>query len=301
MQFTEADVRDQSGKTFLITGSNTGLGFEAARVIAGAGGHVILACRNPDKAQAAMARIRELHPDASVEHLALDLADLDSVRAASAQVLERNRLDCVVNNAGVMMPPLGRTRQGFEQQFGINHLGHFAFNALILPKLLDTPGARLVITSSIAHRQGKIRFDDLNAERSYSRTDRYNMSKLANLLYLQALLPRIASSSANLLVLGVHPGVSFTDLTRHFPRFIQGLIPFAGWLGSTPAEGAWSTLLAATEDNLEHGAYYGPKGWLELKGPAGPVGRTRQSRDVALAERLWTVSEELTGITFTLP
>ena len=192
--FTEADVPDQSGKCFIVTGANSGIGFEVSRVLAAHGARVLLACRDKAKAEAAMARIGQLTPGADLVFLALDQADLASVRAATERAAEEPRIDVLVNNAGVSMTPLMRTKQGFELQFGVNHLGCFALTALLLPKLAETPDARVVVTSSPAHKSGKIDWDDLNAEKSYKRVQRYNDSKLANALFFFELDRRLRAS-----------------------------------------------------------------------------------------------------------
>ncbi|NJC36679.1 NAD(P)-dependent dehydrogenase (short-subunit alcohol dehydrogenase family) [Xanthomonas arboricola] len=181
--FTETDVPNQAGKCFIVTGANAGVGFEISRVLAARGARVLLGCREQGRADAAIARIKRLTPGADLAWLPLDLGDLDSVRAAAAHVLKEPRIDVLINNAGIMNPPLMRTKQGFESQFGVNHLGVFALTSLLLPKLAETPGSRVVVTSSIAHLKATLDWDDLNAERSYSKGDRYGASKLANALF----------------------------------------------------------------------------------------------------------------------
>lgn len=194
--FTEADVPDQSGKGFIVTGANTGLGLETSRVLAARGARVLLACRDRSKAEAAMAHIRQTHPGADLAFLPLDLADLASVRAAAGQAMTAPRIDALINNAGVMMPPLMRTTQGFELQLGVNHLGGFALTALLLPKLAQTPGSRVVVTSSLAHRGASINWDDLSAATRYNRVKRYGASKLANALFFFELDRRLRASGS---------------------------------------------------------------------------------------------------------
>ena len=183
MPFTAADVPDQSGRCIIVTGANTGIGFEAAKTLAAKGARVLLACRSKDKAEVAKRQIREAHPGADVAFLPLDQADLASVRRAAEQAAEEPRIDGLLNNAGVMFPPLTRTEQGFELQFGGNHLGTFALTGLLLPKLARTPGSRVVVTASLAHRRGDIQWYDLDAEKGYNRAQRYSDSKLANMLH----------------------------------------------------------------------------------------------------------------------
>ena len=294
--FTAADVPDQTGKTFFVTGANTGLGFETARVLAAMGARVLLGCRTRSKADDAVARIRVEHPDAILEIVDLDLGDLESVRAAAAQVALEARLDGLVNNAGIMMPPRELTKDGFESQFGVNHLGTFALTGLLLPKLEQTAGSRIVNTSSNAHKAGKISFDDLAAERSYSSLGRYSMSKLANLLHTCELDRRLRARGSSTTAVCVHPGGSDTELARHLPDWTHLLFPIVRLFLNTAAQGAWPTLLGATAPGVEGGQYFGPKGIGQIAGPARRVDSNAASKDVAVAGRLWDVSVELTGV-----
>jgi NAD(P)-dependent dehydrogenase (short-subunit alcohol dehydrogenase family) len=297
--FTEAEVPDQSGKCFIVTGANTGIGFEAARVLAARRARVLLACRDKARAEAAIARIRRLTRDADAAFLPLDQADLDSVRAAADAVEKEPRIDALVNNAGVMRPPLMRTSQGFELQFGVNHLGCFALTVLLLPKLAETAGARVVVTASVAHRRGRIDWDDLNAERSYDRSQRYADSKLANMLFFFELDRRLRAAGSPLTVVGSHPGVAATDLGRHMGP-LQVLVPLVGITLNTAAMGAWPTLQAATA-MVTPGGYYGPIGLGERRGPSGPASRRPQAENREHARRLWDVSIAMTGIDPGLP
>jgi NAD(P)-dependent dehydrogenase (short-subunit alcohol dehydrogenase family) len=289
--FTDRDVGDQSGKCFLVTGANTGIGYEIARVLAGKGARVLLGCRDAGKAQDAIARIG----GGDVTHLPLDLADLASVRAAADLAKQEARLDCVIANAGVMFPPLTRTAQGFELQWGVNHLGHFALTSLLLPKLAERPGARVVITSSLAHTRGNIQWDDLNAEKSYSRSARYSDSKLANMLHFFELDRRLRAAGSPVTAYGCHPGIAATDLMRH-SGIAQYTFPLMGLILNTALKGAWPALQAATDPQAEPGAYYGPTGIGGARGPSGKARRTTRAQDPALAARLWQVSVEMTGI-----
>lgn len=293
-RFTEANVPDQTGKAFIVTGANTGIGFEVSRVLASRGARVILACRDEVKGNAAVRRILTLHPKADLSVLPYDQGDLDSIRRAAELVQREPRIDVVVNNAGVMTPPLMRTRQGFELQFGVNHLGCFAFTALLLPKLAATTDARVVITSSIAHKTGRIDWEDLNAERSYKKRQRYDASKLANALFFYELDRRLRAAGSSIRVVGCHPGIAMTDLPRHiFGGSVLKVV--LGPLFNTPAMGAWPTLQAAT-GNIDTGAYYGPQGFKDMRGASGPALRTPQATDPTLAVRLWDVSVEMTGV-----
>lgn len=298
--FTEADVTDQSGKCFIVTGANTGIGFEAARVLAARRARVLLACRDKAKAEAAMARIGRLTRGAAdVAFLPLDQADLDSVRAAADLAAQEPRIDALINNAGVMRPPLTRTKQGFELQFGVNHLGCFALSILLLSTLAKTAGSRIVVTASVAHRRGHIAWDDLNAEKSYDRSQRYADSKLANMLFFFELDRRLRAAGSAVNAVGCHPGIAATDLGRHMGA-LQLLIPVVGMALNTPAMGAWPTLQAATA-TVAPGGYYGPIELGGRRGPSAPAWRTRQAEDGALARRLWDVSVAMTGIDPGLP
>lgn len=292
--FTEADVPDQSGKCFVVTGANTGLGFETSRVLAARRARVIMACRDQTKADAAMAAIRKLDPGAALAFLPYDQGDLDSIRDAAKRASDEPRIDALINNAGVMNPPLMRTKQGFELQFGVNHLGCFAFTSLLLPKLAETAGARVVITSSLAHKAGKIDWDDLAAEKSYERRQRYDASKLANALFLFELDRALRAVGSPVTAVGCHPGFVTTDLGRHIFG-ISVLRPLFGPISNTPAMGAWPSLQAATGP-VAPGGYYGPQGFREIRGPSGEATRAPRALDPELARRLWDVSVALTGI-----
>ena len=292
-----SDIPDQHGRTVIITGANSGIGLEAARYLAARGAHVVLACRDEGRAAAAAAAIAAGVPGAEAETLALDLSSLESVRSAAAEIRSRYpRLDLLVNNAGVMMPPLGRTTDGFELQFGTNHLGHFALTGLVLPSLLGVPGSRVVTVSSNGHKVGRIRFDDLQWEHGYRRMGAYAQSKLANLLFTYELQRRLAAAAAPTIAVAAHPGTSDTALVRHLPAFAQlgsRLAPNQG-----AAMGALPTLRAATDPAVAGGDYYGPAGLGEFAGPPRLVRSSSRSHDEAAQRRLWSVSEELTGVTF---
>jgi NAD(P)-dependent dehydrogenase (short-subunit alcohol dehydrogenase family) len=293
-----ADIPDQSGRTAVITGANSGIGREAATYLAARGAHVVLACRDEAKAKAVAADITAGLPGAEADTVALDLSSLESVRAAAGEIRSRfPRLDLLVNNAGVMMPPLSRTADGFELQFGTNHLGHFALTGLVLPSLLDVPGSRVVTVSSNGHRAGRIRFDDLQWERhGYRRMGAYGQSKLANLLFTYELQRRLAAAGDPTIAVAAHPGFSDTALTRYMPLWMQLGTRLAPSQGA--AMGALPTLRAATDPAAVGGDYYGPAGLGEMTGPPKRVGSSARSRDETAARRLWTVSEELTGVTF---
>lgn len=297
MGFTAANVPDQAGRCILVTGANTGIGFEAARALAKKGARVLLGCRDKAKGEEAIARIRAEMPSADLAFLPLDLADLDSVRAAAAQAAAEPRLDCVLNNAGVMFPPLGHTKQGFELQFGINHLGGYALSVLLLPKLAGTPGGRVVATASLAHLRGNIAWDDLDARKKYDRAQRYSDSKLANMLFVAELDRKLRAAGMPVSALGCHPGVAATELMRHAGPF-RVVTPLFGLLLNTAEQGAWPALQAACDPAAQGGDYYGPQGWREMRGESGKAARSKAAADPELAARLWRVSAELTGIDF---
>lgn len=298
--FTADDVIDQSGKTFLVTGANTGLGYEAAKVLAARGGRVLLGCRSEDKATAAMDQIRSSISDADLRFIPLDQGDLASVEQAAALVSDEDRLDVLVNNAGIMMPPLQHTTDGFESQFGVNHLGTFALTAHLLPKLAETGSehgtSRVVVTSSIAHKPGKIDFEDLEAEQRYDPQTRYQQSKLANLLFMYELDRRLTAIGSPTMAVACHPGIASTELGRHMPKIFTMAMPLVKLVFNSPAQGAWPTLMAATSDEIEGGDYTGPARFGETSGRAQKVSSTDRARDPELAARLWDVSVELTGV-----
>jgi NAD(P)-dependent dehydrogenase (short-subunit alcohol dehydrogenase family) len=296
-RWTSEDVPGQQGRLAVITGANTGLGFETARVLAARGASVVLAVRDPDKGKRAAARIAAASPGADLTVQPLDLASLDSIRAAAAELRARHpRIDLLVNNAGVMFPPRQTTPDGFELQLGTNHLGPFALTGLLLEQMLPVPGSRVVTVSSLAHRiRARINFGDLQSERSYRRVAAYSQSKLANLMFTYELQRRLSGAGTTIAV-AAHPGLAATELTRNTPA--TAALLYARLLSQTPAMGALPTLRAATDPGVLGGQYYGPGGLLGTRGYPKPAQSSRQSHDTALQHRLWTVSEQLTGITF---
>ena len=302
MTWTEKDVPDESGRVAIVTGSNTGLGYDTARVLAARGARVVMAVRDTAKGDAAAARIRELSKGAEVTVHELDLGSLASVRAAAAELAAAHpRIDLLINNAGVMYPPKQNTADGFELQFGTNHLGHFALTGLLLKNLLGVDGSRVVAVASIAHNiRAKIDFADLQWEtRRYDRVASYGQSKLANLMFTYDLQRRLAAAKAKTIAVAAHPGVAATELVRHGPGAgLPGVSWLSGRLLNTSELGALPTLRAATDPAVRGGQYYGPDGFRELRGYPKLVTSNAQSHDTAAQERLWTVSEELTGVTY---
>jgi NAD(P)-dependent dehydrogenase (short-subunit alcohol dehydrogenase family) len=297
--WTTADIPDQTGRTAIITGANTGLGYETAVALAGQGARVVLAVRNLDKGKQAATRIAEAHPGATVELQELDLTSLASIRAAAEQLrADHDRIDLLINNAGVMWTPKSTTADGFELQFGTNHLGHFALTGLLLDRLLPVPGSRVVTVSSIGHRlRAAIHFDDLQWEHSYNRIGAYGQSKLANLLFTYELQRRLAPRGTTAAV-AAHPGGSRTELTRNVPRLVAAVNAVLEPLYQGADRGALPTLRAATDPGVHGGQYYGPGGIGELRGYPKVVPSSDQSHDVKLQRRLWEVSEDLTGVVY---
>ncbi len=298
-RWTAEQMEDQRGRGAIVTGANTGIGLEAARELARKGATVVVACRDAAKAEAAANDIGQIRPAGEVVVMVLDLADLSSVRKFAEEFRGRfDSLDLLVNNAGVMMPPESKTADGFELQFGTNHLGHFALTGLLLDLLLATEGSRIVNVASMAHAHGSMDLDDPNWEtRPYKRMPSYAQSKLANLLFNLELQRRLEESGSPTLAVSCHPGWTATDLQRH-----SGLIRFFNPLfAMKPPQGALPTLYAATSDDIVSGGYYGPHGWMQARGYPVAVESTDAAKDVETARRLWEMSEEMTGVRFDLP
>jgi NAD(P)-dependent dehydrogenase (short-subunit alcohol dehydrogenase family) len=298
--WTTADIPDQTGRTAVITGANSGLGYETAKALATKGAHVVLAVRNVEKGKEAADQIAAAAPGASVTLQALDLTSLESVHAAANELRStHDRIDLLINNAGVMTTPASTTKDGFELQFGTNHLGHFALTNLLLDRVLEAPGSRVVTVSSAAHRwaRGGIRFDDLQWERRYSRIGAYGQSKLANLMFTYELQRRLTDT--NTIAVAAHPGSSNTGLMRNTPAPIRAVADAVGpLLGQSPDMGALPTLRAATDPDVHGGQYFGPGGIGEQRGYPKVVGSSAASRDTAAQRRLWAVSEELTKVAY---
>jgi NAD(P)-dependent dehydrogenase (short-subunit alcohol dehydrogenase family) len=302
MPWTVEDVPALDGLTVVVTGANAGIGLETAAALAGAGARVVLACRNVEKASAAQVTIESRRPRGDVEILQLDLADQRQIAAAADEALERwGRIDRLVNNAGVLGIPHSLTVDGFETVFGTNHLGHFAFTGRILPALLAAPRSRVVTVSSMSHRLGRIRWDDLAGLRSYSKAHAYSQSKLANLLFAFELQRRLVLAGVSTSSLAAHPGFAATEIMgasggasrseRRTQAMVQRYVP-------SPADAALPSLRAATAPDAYGGQYYGPSGTGGVKGPPIPVTPARRALDEAAQRRLWEVSEELTGVPF---
>jgi NAD(P)-dependent dehydrogenase (short-subunit alcohol dehydrogenase family) len=295
--WTTADIPDQTGRTAVVTGANTGLGYETAAALAAKGAHVVLAVRNLDKGKDAAERIIAANPGASIALQELDLTSLESIRAAADQLRsQHDTIDLLINNAGVMFTPKSITKDGFELQFGTNHLGHFALTGLLLDRLLPVAGSRVVTVSSTGHRIGRIRFDDLQSERRYSRMGAYGQSKLANLLFTYELQRRLTGTHT--IAAAAHPGASSTELSRNTPLWMRTVIGPFELIAQDAAMGALPTLRAATDPGVLGGQYYGPGGFAELAGNPKVVASNGRSHDVAVQKRLWAVSQELTGVVY---
>ncbi len=295
--WTERDVPSQRGRVAVITGANTGLGFDTAKVLAERGATVVFAVRDVEKGKQAAARLGA-HADVTVQ--ALDLASQESIRAAAADLhATLPKIDLLINNAGVMYPPRQTTREGFELQFGTNHLGHFAFTGLLLDLLLPVEGSRVVTVASLAHRiRAGIHFDDLQWENSYDRVAAYGQAKLANLMFAYELQRRLAPHGTTASI-AAHPGVARTELVRNSPALMRAVFPVVAPLFTQSSErGALPTLRAATDPAALGGQYYGPAGLGGYRGRPQVVTSSPQSYDAAVQQRLWTVSEELTGVKF---
>jgi len=306
VRWTAADVASQSGRVAVVTGASGGIGLETATVLAQRGGTVVLGCRDERKAGQAASEIRAAAPGADVRLVHLDLASLGSVRQAADEILaDCPRLDLLINNAGVMYVPFQRTEDGFELTLGTNHLGHFALTGLLLPRLLATPDARVVTVSSVAHRYGKMHFDDLMLTSDYQPDPAYGQSKLANLLFSYELQARLAAAGAGTASLAAHPGVVLTDLWRTSPGWQRALISprlrlINFWTAQPVSQGALPTLRAATDPAAQGGEYYGPGGFHEYTGSPVRVASTAASHDPAAQQRLWDISEQLTGVHYSI-
>jgi protochlorophyllide reductase len=303
--WTVEAIPDLHEHVALVTGANSGLGLETVRALAAKGAHVIMACRNADKALEAQKAILVTVPQASLEFASLDLASLNSVREFASSFRETHpRLNLLFNNAGVMAIPRQETQDGFERQFGTNHLAHFALTGLLLPTLLSTPQSRIVTTSSMARFAGKLKFDDLNREKSYSRWEAYGQSKTANLLFAFELQSRLAASGASTLSVAAHPGYSHTNLQntsavtsganleRWFYTYVQPVVVQSAAMGALPQ------LYAGTSPNIHGGELVGPGSLGGMRGYPKVDTKAQREYDHVAAARLWDVSSELTGVNY---
>ncbi len=289
-------IQDQAGRRVVITGATSGIGKEAARVLAGKNASVIIGARNLAKAEVVIDEIRDEFPDADVTVRELDLSKLESVKAFADSIIDDlEQLDVLINNAGIMACPYAKTADGFEIQMGTNHLGHFALTGCLMPLLKRTEGSRVVVVSSIAHKFGNLDLDDINWEsRKYDTNRAYGDSKLANLYYTNELANRLATNGNNPIVTAAHPGWTETELQRH-----SGLAAFMNnFFAQGVAMGALPTLRAGFDAEAKSGDYFGPSGWFEMHGSPVKVESNRRSRDEGIAHDLWAMSEDMTGVAF---
>jgi NAD(P)-dependent dehydrogenase (short-subunit alcohol dehydrogenase family) len=297
-------VPGQRGRVAVVTGGNTGLGFETARMLAGAGAAVVLACRDLDRAADAAARIRQRQPDAELSLVRLDLAAQRSVRTAAAELRDRHpRIDLLINNAGGVNPRYQRTQDGFERTFATNHLGPFAFTGLLLDRLLAAPHSRVVTVSSIGHRRGVLDVADLQGDRGYRFQAAYFQSKLANLMFSYELQRRLAAAGVGTIAVAAHPGNARTEFGRDMSALVRvamsrWLRPLTWWLMQSPGVGALATVRAATDPAARGGDYFGPPGRAQFTGYPVRVDSSPRSHDRAAQQRLWHESERLTGVSY---
>ncbi len=300
-RWTAKDIPSQAGKRAIVTGANIGLGFQTARELARAGAQVVMACRSIERGEAAAARIRSEQPSAQVHVAKLDLSSLASVREfASAAVAAGEPIDILVNNAGVMaLPKREVTVDGFETQLAVNYLGHFALTGLLLPLLLRSGAARVVSVSSNAHKRGTMDWADIQHEKGYGPMKTYSQTKLAMLIYGRELQRQSAAHGAKLVSVSAHPGLSSTAIVREMTGPPKYIIPVVlGVIGQSDAEGALPQLYAATAPGVEAGGYYGPDGFGEYSGNPAPAKVSARAQDPAAGPRLWSLSEQATGVVY---
>ncbi len=300
MSFNINDAPSQKGKIAIVTGANIGLGFETTLGLAKKGAKVIMACRNLQKAEQAKKDIQQKVPDADLIILELDLNSLQSVRDFAKAFAEKyNQLDLLIENAGIMIPPFSKTKDGFESQMGVNYFSHFLLTNLLFPILNKSKNARIVTLSSKAHERGRIDFENLNAEKSYSKMGAYSQSKLACLMFAYELQRRLEKAGSNVIAVSAHPGVSNTNLGQYIPKLLYNLfLPITVLFLHSPEKAALPSLMAAMDENVKGGEYFGPTGFNGMKGEPGKVKSLRHSYDKEVAKKLWEVSEELTHSKF---
>jgi NAD(P)-dependent dehydrogenase (short-subunit alcohol dehydrogenase family) len=301
--WTTADIPDLTGKVIIVTGANSGIGYEAAKEFTRKGAQTILACRNMEKAETALAQIRDEIPDAQAEIMQLDLSRLDSVRAfVDTFKAKYDRLDVLLNNAGIMMVPYGTTEDGFERQFGTNHLGHFALTGMLIDLLSNTPDSRVVNVSSNGHRQGKMDFDNLMYVNGngYSPMQAYGRTKLANLLFTYELQRRLEDQKLDVISVAAHPGISETNLGAHLQDKLafKMLRPIFERIGQSAAMGALPSIRAAVDSEVAGGEYFGPGGTMEMNGYPVLVPSSKASHNLEDAKKLWKVSQQLTSVEY---
>ncbi len=300
-KFDLVKVPTQKGRVAIVTGANTGLGFETALAFAKKEIKVIMACRNEQKANDAINRIKEEVTEANLEFIPIDLMDLESVKSFAAAFKKgHDRLDLLINNAGIMIPPYQETKQGFESQMGVNYFSHFLLTGLLIDLINSTKGSRIVTLSSIAHQTGEIDFDNLNAdEATYKKSKVYSQSKLACLMFALELNRRLAAAGVDTLSVASHPGIATTELARYIPKLLYYVLyPIFIFMSHNPENGALPTIMAALDDDVHGGDYFGPSSKREMKGPPKKVKGRPHAYDEDVARKLWEVSEELVSFKF---
>ena len=302
-KWTTDNIPDLTGKVFIVTGGNSGLGYESVKAFAEKGAEVILACRNVEKGELAKSEIVKSDSTSNIKVMELDLMELSSIREFTSSFKSNyDQLDVLLNNAGIMMTPYQLTKDGFESQFGTNHLGHFTLTGLLLDIIQKTPAARVINISSLAHKGGTFDFEDFlyNNGRSYDPMKAYRRSKMANLLFTYELQRKLVAVQSDTIAVAAHPGVSMTNLANH----LKGSFMFkifeliGGFISHDPAKGALPGIRASVDPNVQGGEYYGPDGMMEMKGNPVKVASNKASHDLDDAKKLWEVSEKMTGIKF---
>ena len=305
-KYSATDVPSQYGRSFLVTGANSGIGFETARILAALGARVILACRDANKAHAASQSIYSEVPTADLTYVHLDLNSVESVQAAAASIIAEERLNVIVNNAGVMLPPvidgqIARTQEGFESHFGVNYLNHFLLASLLVDHLAKEDFARVVTVSSLSHWLARMDFNDWNALEGYQGFQRYGMSKLANLLFHCELHRRCQNSNSHIQAVASHPGGAVTNLSRHVSERVDKLLrPMAELVINSAAGGALPIVRAATDPHANSGDFFGPARYFELKGSAVLVEASKQAQNQACGKKLWQMSEQILDVSFSI-
>ncbi|MCW8832796.1 MAG: oxidoreductase [Colwellia sp.] len=298
MSFCMSDVADHTGRLAIITGANTGLGYQTALAMVAKNIKVVMACRNVDKAQEAKYSMLAEVPNADIEILKIDLSSLASVRSAVSEFRRKHdKLDILVNNAGIMYPPYSKTKDGFESQMAVNCFGHFLLTSLLMDYFPDSPNSRITWLSSIAHKSGEINFADINFKTKYSAMASYSQSKLTCLMYALELARKLKAEGKQIKSICAHPGVSNTDLSRNMPQWIHNIVKYTVMplIAHSPRKAALPTLEAALSPTAQSGQYYGPQGPFQMSGPSGIALIATQAQDTEVAKKLWKLSEQLTG------
>lgn len=298
--FTLKNAPSQKGKLAIVTGANDGVGFETSLGLLSKEAKLIMACRNPEKANNAIIKLKKAFPKAEIEFIQLDLSKLSSVKSFVKEFKQKfNKLDILINNAGIMVPPFSKTEDGFESQMAVNYFAHFLLTGLLMNELEAADKARVISLSSIAHKRGKIDFDNLNAEKNYNKSAVYSQSKLACLIFAYELDRKLRNAKSSVISLAAHPGVSATNLFENMPKLATKIVmTLSKPLLNSPKAAALPSLMAALDSEVESGDYYGPSGFMEMSGKAAKAHSKPQSHNLETAKKLWEVSEKLVGFKF---